>query len=446
MSNTQLSKEKQRQIASTEDRPALLLQAALEYATRGLAVFPLYWIDEHGNCACGKPDCGSDGGKHPLWDKRDLLHGYLNATTNPEQIRTWWDRWPLANIGIATGRKSGLIVIDVDPRKGGDESYGSLKETHGLPVTVTALTGGGGWHDYLRPENGIGFTCKTDMWPGIDIKADGGYVVAPPSNHISGHTYQWEDAYHPNDLEIAAVPVWMAGLLPKKTETTDTAQHQTPRKEGRETLKGQESARYTHQIVKPNIPIGEPIPKGQRKVTLFAYATSFRDDTNRTENSVLGILLGINAKWCKPPLEEKVVKARVVSAFKKKERRRPCRKRQLYLDEGPMKVHAYLWSEAMGMNWIRLSFKKIAAATGLSERHVSTCIKTLEEWVLLDVIRGSGKGRTSSYLPKPPRQQQSEKDEVRMNRLNSPLMPLSDSKDLSSLTTCPPPRKLSLVK
>jgi len=86
-------------------------EAALEYASLRVYVFPLHNTDAAGACSCGRTDCHS-AGKHPRTE-----HGHLDATTDPAQIRRWWTAWPDANIGIATG-PSGLIVIDVDDREG----------------------------------------------------------------------------------------------------------------------------------------------------------------------------------------------------------------------------------------------------------------------------------------------------------------------------------------
>ena len=97
-----------------------LLLAALAYARRGWPVFPLHHpINDR--CSCEKPDCG-DVGKHPRYHKADLQHGLRDATTDPEQIRRWWTRWPQANIGMVTGAISGLVVLR--PRIGSRRARG----------------------------------------------------------------------------------------------------------------------------------------------------------------------------------------------------------------------------------------------------------------------------------------------------------------------------------
>ena len=162
-----------------------MMDHALRYAARGRHVFPVHWPRD-GVCSCGRPDCGSPA-KHPL-----TTNGLRDATTNSEQIREWWQRWPDANIGIVTGQASGIVVVDVDAGKGGLQSWAELQDIHGRIDTLTSLTGGGGMHLWFQaPADALKSTAGT-IAPGIDTRAEGGYVVAPPSLHISGQRYAWE--------------------------------------------------------------------------------------------------------------------------------------------------------------------------------------------------------------------------------------------------------------
>jgi putative DNA primase/helicase len=147
----------------------------------GWQVFPLHSLRD-GICTCGNSACASPG-KHPR-----TAHGLKDATTDPEQIRAWWEQWPDANIGIATGAESDLVVIDVDPRHGG-----TLEALGELPPTLTVHTGGGGWHLYLNYPDGMTIrnSASTKLGQGIDVRGEGGYVVAPPSLHVSGQRYTW---------------------------------------------------------------------------------------------------------------------------------------------------------------------------------------------------------------------------------------------------------------
>ncbi len=178
--------------------------AALSYAARGWAVMPLHTPCSQG-CSC-KQDCGSSAGKHPR-----TRHGLKEASRSPDRIWRWWRRWPDANVGIRTGRESGLVVLDVDVRHGGDTSLETLEATYDrLPPTLTALSGGGGKHLYfLHPGRHIPNSAQVGGFPGLDVRGDGGYIVAPPSLHQSGQHYAWEALSHP----VAALPRWLCDLL-----------------------------------------------------------------------------------------------------------------------------------------------------------------------------------------------------------------------------------------
>ena len=179
-----------------------LRASALAYAERGWRVFPLHGI-VNGICTCGRTDCGS-AGKHPL-----VRRGLYEATTDRGVIKEWWRRWRSANIGLATGADSGLAVIDVD-LPAALASLGKLIELR-IPGTLSGLTGGGGLHLVFSsddPElgNSAGrLPAVTDELPGIDLRANGGYIVAPPSLHRSGTRYHWLDV----ERAIAPAPHWL---------------------------------------------------------------------------------------------------------------------------------------------------------------------------------------------------------------------------------------------
>lgn len=181
-----------------------MIRAALALARRGLLVFPVFW-PTGGGCACGER-CQSPG-KHPLRDAAP--HGHLDATTDPERVTEWWRRWPLANIGLRTGVESGVLVLDRDDRNGGEAGWEALEAEHGpIPYSVRARTGGG-IHVYLRHPGGF-VTSLKGVAPGVDLKADGGYVVAPPSLHHSGRRYEWLDA---EEARLEDAPGWIADVF-----------------------------------------------------------------------------------------------------------------------------------------------------------------------------------------------------------------------------------------
>src|SRR5215213_8101783 len=125
-----------------QSRTAEVLEAALLYAQWGWRVFPLHspQDDPDRPCTCVRPGCENIG-KHPLfkgWQQ--------HATTDATQVSEWWDRWPEANIGIATGEGSGIWVLDIDGRDG-PKSLQEREDKHGmLPVTAEQITGSGGRH------------------------------------------------------------------------------------------------------------------------------------------------------------------------------------------------------------------------------------------------------------------------------------------------------------
>jgi len=176
------------------------MASALDLAAHHLAVFPLHTPTPQG-CSCGRSDCHSPG-KHPR-----INGGVHTATTDFDQLRTWWKRWPDANIGLATG--NGLTVIDIDGPTG-TAGLARLEEALGaLPPTRTVTTGNG-QHIYLHtpPHIRIPNSAST-IAAGIDIRSNGGYVVAPPSLHHSGHHYTLNN----NTNTIAAAPgSWLAHL------------------------------------------------------------------------------------------------------------------------------------------------------------------------------------------------------------------------------------------
>lgn len=183
------------------------LRIALKYGRLGLAVFPCHSIANKA-CSCGNPKCKSSG-KHPR-----TANGVNDASTDEAQIREWWRESIDANIGVATGR-SKIYVIDDDTAKHGFDSIRRLEdEGFVFPSTVTATTGSGGRHlIFKRPEIGtkavVNVLGKLGL-PGLDVRCGNSYILACPSNHISGGIYKWDDGVRPETFweRIADVPEW----------------------------------------------------------------------------------------------------------------------------------------------------------------------------------------------------------------------------------------------
>ncbi len=168
-------------------------EAALMYAEAGWKVFPLWGIKE-GICTCHRKDeCPfNTRGKHPLSNL--VKHGLKDATTDKATIRSWFTKYPNANLALITGSTSGFFVVDIDPRNGGEESLQKLEEEHGtLPETLIQDTGGGGYHYFFRiPQDRIIRSKSNALGAGIDIKGENSYVVVAPSRHMLG-VYEWQN-------------------------------------------------------------------------------------------------------------------------------------------------------------------------------------------------------------------------------------------------------------
>ena len=203
--------------------PVSMLECALEYARRGCPVFPLHtpMPDRPNGCSCKGETC-SKAGKHPR-----NHNGFKGATIEAYQIRKWWTDWPDANIAIVTGKVSDVVVIDIDNKHNGSENLAALAlEIGGIPPTLAAATGNG-QHLYFRYP-GVDVKCSTsDLADGIDVRGNGGYVVAPPSLHANGKVYAWA-----NQEPLAELP---PALLARMTPTANVVaiDHLAPVEEGR---------------------------------------------------------------------------------------------------------------------------------------------------------------------------------------------------------------------
>jgi len=209
------------------------LLTALAFVRHGHAVFPVNWPVEHNGrlrCSCGNDSRGrpcTNAAKHPYG--KLAPNGILSATIETGVVKHWWGYLaPQANLGVATDK---LVVINVDPRHGGDESFRALEREHAIPPTWRALTGGGGEHVLFAAPDGVEIAnvvaALMDQPPlgrGIDIRARGGYIVAPPSQHISGRSYCWSVDHHPQDVPLAPAPEWLVTRLRARgTATTPKA-------------------------------------------------------------------------------------------------------------------------------------------------------------------------------------------------------------------------------
>ena len=179
------------------------MDEAISYAQRGWSVLPLHNVDSEGRCSCGDTEKEHARGKHPRvkgWAEQD--------PASVADVVTWWEKWPEANVGLATGQASGFFVLDIDPKHDGDKRLAELIAENGpLPVTYTVSTGSGGTHYYfLMPDFEV--TNSPGRLPkGIDVRGTGGQVVAAGSKTDLG-TYEVA-----TDLDIAEAPSWLLEMV-----------------------------------------------------------------------------------------------------------------------------------------------------------------------------------------------------------------------------------------
>ena len=258
-----------------------LLSWAQHYIQCGIPVFPVHGITPEGRCTCNKPGCPHPG-KHPA-----VNGGFKSATTDPNQINQWWQKKPLANIGIPTGAFSGLYVVDIDKKHNGIENYNAFHAQNKelLPTaTLRSDTGGGGFHlVYGAPSSGVAVKSTTNLGglQGVDFRGDGGYIVAPPSLHASKNNYRWHKDFPltlPADLTtLTPLPQPFVDLFNKKS---------------------------------PPISKTDGVPSGGRNDYLFKKACQFKRN-GVADGDLYQRVWEENLSACKPPLEEDEVEALV---------------------------------------------------------------------------------------------------------------------------------------
>ena len=173
----------------------ILIESALFYESVGLSVIPVHTIVD-GECSCGSKKCNAKG-KHP----RIRWKGQTDRRFTASELREFWERHPDSNVGIVTGSISGITVIDID----GEEGLKSMAEAgfplDEMPVTASVNTGGGGIHLVYRYPERVDVKTKAGILPKVDIRSDGGFIVAPPSVHVSGGTYEWISGRSLEDMD-----------------------------------------------------------------------------------------------------------------------------------------------------------------------------------------------------------------------------------------------------
>ncbi len=272
-----------------------MMEPALLYAARGWSVLPL--------CPRGKRPAVSS------WQE------YQSRRATGEEIQAWWREAPDANIGVVTGAISGLVVLDID----GAEAVKYARQ-RGVPLTPAAETGKG-WHVYFaHPGGSVPNAVALDGIKGLDVRADGGYVVAPPSVHPSGRVYAWAKGRSPDERPLAPCPPWLLGLLAGRSRGGASVE-----------------PGWAEKLI-----LG--VKKNERNDTCARLAGRYLGK-GLSESEVLALLLMWN-RQNKPPLPEmeveKVVRSVAGREARKRETRKPARA-PVWLD-GPVYAPAGEWS------------------------------------------------------------------------------------------------------
>lgn len=261
-----------RRAANTTGSSLSKLQHALALAARGFAVFPI------------KP-----GAKSP-----PLLNGWpQKATSDPDEIRSFWLAVPEANVGVHC---KDLVVLDVDPKKGGDDAVAALDAIYGIPDTLVARTPSGGRHMYFRGgpvANGVDVLGR-----GLDVRSTGGYVVAPGSETQDG-SYAWE-----HDREIAPAPEWLVLKLGTVVPKTTTPASAVPDASA-------EVVERARQWLVGQLPAFEGQGGDART---FAVACGLRDQGVSQEQALE--LMPLWNATCVPPWDEDALAVKIANAYR----------------------------------------------------------------------------------------------------------------------------------
>lgn len=261
-----------------------IFEAAVKYAKRGWSVFPVR------------------KNKTPYTSK-----GFHDATTDLNTITKWWKKYPDANIGIATGSMShGLTVIDIDidESKGihGDESFRDWCDEEGVFIdSLTAVTGRGGKHIYFTST--FPYRNKTGCLPGVDIRGEGGYVIAPPSIHANGNPYYFDGDEDEEEIVCAQ-------------EDSDVEYFFN------EMCKGSSGEKEPLQIPKE-------VNEGSRNDMLFKIASSLQA-RGEEDDVILSTLQGYNEKNCHPPLPDDELQKIVENVVRKYDKGTPKEKEKVH--------------------------------------------------------------------------------------------------------------------
>ncbi len=290
-----------------------MLEEAIGYLGRGWSVVPGHTVGDDG-CSCRQLDCDRPG-KHPRVRWADFQ---LRLATENE-LRYWWTRWPESNVIVITGEISGIVAVDIDPRHGGDEAWAAWCRRAPMPRTPTSLTGGSGQHlifqhpslevrntiNMLSPGKGEDGKARES---GVDFRGDGGYIVAPPSRHSSGRTYEWDTDAHIDDLPPPPMPPELIDLVHRRLR-----------------MPGSEGMRHQTLNIEGLLMGNETIDSGSRNDTLTRICGYFATQC-QSESVLMHLVMSVNEKACDDPLGEREVRRIVHSIYSREHAQQEARK------------------------------------------------------------------------------------------------------------------------
>lgn len=270
-------------MAETATAPPALLDHALAYLARGWPIFPI--CRPHGEGRCEQHGRCANAGKRPLvrWE------AYQSRIPAESEVRSWWRKWPRANIGMATGGTAGIVVLDAD----GSDARKEALQSGGLDTTPAVWTGKPGGAHYHLQHPGYPVRNFARRLPGLDFRGDGGYVLLPPSRHAQGADYRWVEGTA--QLRPAEVPAWLHDLLragPSSSPSSSESDHT------------------------PLDPAGllAGIPEGARDDTLYRWACKLRNDD--VPQGYAELLLRQAARLCRPPFDEAIAVEKIQRAYR----------------------------------------------------------------------------------------------------------------------------------
>jgi putative DNA primase/helicase len=264
-----------------------LFQYAKAYLALGWQPIPVHYA-VGGVCSCHRGKLCHTPGKHPvpqLWQK---------SVFNEDALSIFWGENKDYNIGLVTGQRTNLVALDIDANKHGYESLRDLEDKHGiLPDTTTAATGGGGRHYLFQYPAGIVIPTKGNIRPGLDVRGEGGQIVAPPSYHDAGHRrYSWMPGLNPHAISPVPMPEWLIAIL-ESQETLWLGEAQAT----------EDSADVYYGTA--------------RNTSLFTLGRRLRVIKDLNADELHTMLHSLNKSKCRPPMDEDEVDRIVTNVLRK---------------------------------------------------------------------------------------------------------------------------------